>query len=308
MKLGISIPDFSAHGGINIIIEWANRLNKYFDVTLFCLNKPVNRHWMPVTCKVSRGPEGINKMDAFIITSPHTVGWYKYLKGIKVFCFVQNIEHLFRPHDEAWRKLCFQFYELDCDKFYLANWNKEYLKNGDLYKVRNCANFDLFNNANSRRKKQILIEGIVPTNPTKDIFYIGQQIAERYHKQGFKIVSYGQLPYKSSFVEYYQKPNLDIIKKLYNESMLFVKCSLMDAMSTSPIEAGACNTPVIRYIEQGDDNLNEFNCYKSPYITGDLDIMVDNMAYHQELANNHVAELIDYTWDDQILEIKNVIE
>ena len=47
MKIALTIPGFSAHGGINVILEWANRLSEFHDVTL--ITSKLGKHqWYPL--------------------------------------------------------------------------------------------------------------------------------------------------------------------------------------------------------------------------------------------------------------------
>ncbi len=276
MKIAITIPGFSQHGGINVILEWANRLTEWHDVTLIS-NKLGKHQWYPLSPKVKVTTDiYVVKYDCLIITSPH----FAYLLDSKrlpkkVFVFMQMLENLFRPQDKAWQRACDKFYKAGHPMFYISEWNHEETKRNninDCY-IGNGVNFDLFpleyDNYSDKRFNTIIVEGVEPTNETKDVDYIGARVAAELKRMyGFKVLGYAQKEpkkYLEVFDEFVIKPDLNTLNRLYSQSWLFIKATKCDARSTAPLEAATKQCVVVRGINRGDDDLDVSNCYKTDY-------------------------------------------
>ena len=319
-KIAITIPGFSPHGGINVIIEWANQLSRWHDVTLIS-DSLQNNHWYPVKTKVTTDI-WLQPYDALIVTSPH----FSHLLGDlptsiygdftgKRFVFCQMLEHLFRPNDKAWQKRCEAFYNAEFPMFYISRWNRGEMgrKNDEDLYVQNGINFELFpiENPEKSDRLHVLIEGWEPGNPTKDVKYLGAQIG-RYVKQKYNayVMAYGgkTLKFKPQYCsEYRFKPDLKTLNDLYSRAHILVKASRFDASSTVPFEAATKNCVTVRGIERGDDALIDgFNCYKRGYNLDQLIEAVDKAVItdNSRLISNFREHLSYWTWE-RILEDVN---
>ena len=72
MKLLITLPGVSVHGGIRVILEWANRLSKWHEVTIYSLTNQ-RPDWFNINRNVRYVTQFERFHDALIITSPHTI-------------------------------------------------------------------------------------------------------------------------------------------------------------------------------------------------------------------------------------------
>lgn len=272
MKIALTIPGFSAHGGINVILEWANRLSEFHEVTL--ITSKLGKHqWYPLEKAVKVTTDiYLKKYDCLIICSPHHSFLLesKHLPE-KCFVFMQMLEDKFKPQDIAWQRACKAFYNAKYPMFYISEWNYEEIKRSndqDVY-LGNGVNFDLFPLETPEKENVILVEGWEPSNPTKDVDYVGAKVAKELKKlYGCKVLAYSQLPCKEYMEvpdEYHVKPNLETLNNLYRRAKIFIKATKCDARSTAPLEAATKQCVVVRGIDRGDDDLDVSNCYKTDY-------------------------------------------
>lgn len=326
MNIAITIPGFSAHGGINVIIEWANQLSKWNQVTLIT-EKLTNNHWYPVSDRVRVTTDlWLEQYDCLIITSPH----FSYMCGDlpeliygqftgKRYVFMQMLEHMFRPGDRVWVKKCNEFYHAPFPMFYISKWNYAELgrTNPDDVYVQNSINPDLFSFEEPEKDfKTVCVEGWEPTNQTKDINHLGAATA-KYLKQkyGFHILSYGAKPIKfrpQACSEYYKMPNLERILDIYRRSFLLVKATVCDASSTVPFEAATKNCLTIRAISRGDDSLiHGYNClkgaYKLDWLISACDEAIFNSDGRERMLNNFRDQLKRNSWEVIFEDVNDVL-
>lgn len=298
-KLLITIPAFGPHGGLNVIIQWANRLTKWYDVYLYVLN---GKHNNPSWCKVSPdvkicGPEKIWECDIVILTSPHSAHLIDLiLPHQKCFLFLQMLEHTFRPWDVNWLAMCKKFYKADFPMFSISEWNMNVLSyvfnrkhlfystlssKANTHYITNGIDLEQFPIIRAPKDGvTVLIEGWEPgDNPTKDIHNIGPKVAARLREEGYRIIAFSGLPLrtmKNVPHEYFRAPDLKTLNELYTRATILIKATMYDARSTAPIEAMTKGTAVIRAIMQGDDDLSGGedgvvkNCWKSGYDENEL--------------------------------------
>lgn len=277
MKIFITIPDFSLHGGIRIILEWAHRLTRWHDVHLHVLKGPLQCDWFPLNPKIKVVPlEEMKHCDLLIITSPHSVHLTEHMHcPNKVVLFMQMAEHLFRPQDRVWLQRCMDFYRSPYPMIAISRWNIEllshqFIRKAPTFHVGNGVNLDHFPlEMPTKDGRTVLVEGWESLNPSKDPEQIGPKVADRLKKRGYRIVAFSQSPLrtmKTVPAEYYQRPNLETLNQLYREATILLKASRFDARSCSPIEAMTKGTPTVRAIIEGDDDLlHGHNCLRSGY-------------------------------------------
>ena len=154
------------------------------------------------------------------------------------------------------------------------------------------------------------------SNPTKDIDYVGAQVAERLRDEGYRIIAYGarrlkhlrRVPH-----QYIEKPSLQQLNELYMRATIMIKATRYDARSTSPIEAMTKGTVTARAIIEGDDDLeHEINCLKVGYNVRDLHAAALRLLRDADLRNRLAKNCADHIevncdWDKTMFEINEII-
>lgn len=324
MKVLLTIPGVGRHGGVRVILEWANRLTKWHDVTLLSLvrQKP---DWFKVNPKVKwiYHPQAARGMDIAIITSPHTIHWIETIKAKKKFLFCQMAEHLFRPDQHKWLERCHAFYTSQYPMISISQWNIALFKNefgrtGETHYVGNGVNLDDFPiSTKPKDGKTILVEGWVSHNQAKDVDYIGPKVALRLKQEyGYHIIAYSQLPNTTGYLpdEYYCKPDLKTMNELYERATIMIKASRYDARSCAPLEAMTKGTVTVRAVIQGDDDLTDSfpngNCFRCGYDENELyELSIAAMRYSRldQMADNCRKYVQTYTWDYWMERINNIL-
>lgn len=302
MNLLIITPSLnSRHGGIRIIVEWANRLSKFHNVMLHSMKGEKSCDWLNISSDVTLvGSSGIRYADIVLLTSPHTVGFASMIKpSQKCFIFCQMHEALFKPDDQVWQNLCRHFYTLPYPMFAISEWNIKtfevsYGRKVKTYYISNGVNFDDFPvKLRKKHGKVILLESPEPTNPTKDISRIALQVAAHFKTKGYKIIGYGLIHpriFGGVMDEFYVKPDLSLMNRLYERASVMIKCTKYDARSTAPMEAMTKGCVTVRGIIQGDDDLTSDNSVRCAYdlekVKIGASVVLDNPRILDELRDN----------------------
>ncbi len=280
MKIFITTPSFAIHGGIRIILEWANRLTKWHDVTLHSLSGD-QCTWFVLDPKVKvQNSPGMAGQDCLIITSPHSIDFDgRDDTPDKVFIFAQMAEHLFCDVNADWYPLwydkCLRFYTSKRTMFSISEWNRKlfYELGRDIksktHAIWNGVNFEHFPiSYRPKDGKIILVEGWECTNPSKDIDNIGPKVAARLKAEGYFIAAYSQKKLRTMREVpnvYWHKPDLATLNDLYEKATILIKATKYDARSCSPLEAMTKGTITVRAIIEGDDDLNDDNSIRVGY-------------------------------------------
>src|ERR1043166_8222752 len=308
MNVALTIPSFAVHGGIRIILEWANRLAENHSVTLRLLNPSFPRHWFPIDprIRVTDNDFFIRNCDLLIITSPHAAHYLDpSLSSLRTVIFLQMMEHLFRPGDKTWHAACEKLYRADRPMILISNWNQAILHDdfgrlNSTHYVGNGINFDHFpvdpaSGWEVSPQKTVLIEGSRGCkNPTKDPACIAPLVARRLKQAGYRIVGYGArspVRYSGVFHKFHVCPDFATLNRIYSEATILLKASRYDARALAPLEAMTKGVPTARAIIQGDDDLIDGeNCLRCDYNEDALYRCADNLlkddALRAQLSDN----------------------
>ena len=312
MKIFMTCPALTPHGGIRVILEWANRLS--VDNTVYLrTNDRQDCDWFPISksVQIAYTDKHLQDCDCLIISSPHGIRYqYNQKAPKKKVIFMQMLEHYFRPLDKEWQKLCAEFYLSDNPVIAISQWNIDYLnslgRRGKTFYVGNGVNLNHFPvSMKEKDGKTVLVEGWVPTNPSKDSARIAQKVAKRLADKGYTILAYSQRPYDHSEFEpheYYCRPNNNTLNDLYERANILIKATKYDARSCAPMEAMTKGTVTARAIMQGDDDLvHGVNALRCGY---DEDSLFDNALSllsdnnRREVMAQRCREYVQlYTWD-----------
>jgi hypothetical protein len=308
MKILITIPGFSPHGGIRVILEWANRLQKLGnEVTLLCSGKVTEIDWFKNTVPIVTNVIA-SKYDCLIITSPHDVNLLDSYHPKKKFVFVQMLEHLFNPTNINFYEKCVKFYRADCPMFAISKWNIESMtydfgRAGKTIYIGNGINLDDFPISHKEKDyKTILLESPEPTNCAKDVDRLALKFGSDLKQSGYRITGYGiKKPESDIFDEFIVKPDLPTLNRLYEDAFLMIKATRYDARSTAPIEAMTKGTVTLRAIGKGDDDLDSSNSFRCDYNENSLFIeltgIILNLNKIKSLQNNCRYYAQENNWD-----------
>jgi|694.fasta_scaffold18600_21 hypothetical protein len=310
MRIFIQSPNInSRHGGIRVINEWANRLQAFgHKVILYNQAGPVRCDWMTITCKIVNTTSLLDKSDLLIITSPHGAFLLAKDKPAKKVVFLQMLEHLFNITNKSFFDSCLALYTTKYPLISISQWNIKFLQNkyqrkGPIHYVGNGVNLDDFSISNKPKEGKIaLLESPEPTNMAKDTEKIAVQVAKNLIEKGWTIKGFGLQAAKDNiYTEYFTKPSLEIMNRLYDEATIMIKATKYDARSTAPLEAGTKGTVTIRGIIEGDDDLNDSNSFKTGYSYDKLFdatmFAINNPEQLKQRSENIKAHVQTYTWD-----------
>lgn len=310
MKIVFTCPALSPNGGIRVILDMAHELAKTHEVSLFCPEKVCN--WYIIKIQINDSLDNLKDADYLIISSPHHI----HLKDLKIkakmFSYVQMMEHLFYPRNQAFKNRAFRWYR-ELPVITISEWGFQEIQkmNRNVSLIGNGVNFDHFPIYNKKKDgKVILLESPIPFNPTKDKFRIALKVSKRLESLGYTVKGYGAI--NCPDIEFYQSPDLKTLNKLYREATILVKATVYDFRSTSPLEAGAKGCVTVRAINQGDDDLIDgFNCLRVKYNEEDLYkasvrlLKDDNLR--TSLAKNMIEYLKSNTWEVQAKKFTDII-
>lgn len=325
MNIYITCPGWSIpHGGIRIILEWANRLTEWHDVYLYNTQNQKHCSWFQISKKVKLAGRSLRGMDCMIVTSPHSTKFIKRADApSKIFLFMQMLEHLFQPDDNInWQSQCREFYTAPYPMFSISQWNIDELKNvykrkSPIHYIGNGVNLEHFPIVREKKRNDIvLVEGWESDNPTKDPDGIAPQVAELLKRDGYRIIAYAGRPlkrYQDVPHEYYLQPSLYVLNKLYERATILLKASKLDARACAPMEAMTKGTVTARAIIKGDDDLlNGINCSRTAYHAGELYLAAKQLLELPNLravyAEAGWAHLQSDSWDFWMKKINDILE
>ncbi len=312
MKILITCPGLSPHGGIRIILEWANRLQDLgHKVTLLCKEKECS--WFNIRVPICQNVL-FNVFDCLIVTSPHDVHLLDQPKPLKKFVFMQMLEHLFNPTNIKFYEQCIKFYTTKYPLISISKWNidslqKDFGRTGVIHYVGNGINLEDFPIRDVvRTNNTILLESPEPTNNAKDVDRLALKVGTYLKQLGYRITGYGiKKPNSDIFDEFIIKPDLLTLNRLYEDAFLMIKATRYDARSTAPIEAMTKGCVTVRAIEKGDDDLNEDNSFRCGYNFTDLQQLAEKATDDYSRADICRSYAQSISWDNIMPQINSIL-
>jgi glycosyltransferase involved in cell wall biosynthesis len=299
------------HGGIRVIIEWANHLANFHKVFLLVQNGPLKCDWKSVDVPVIRKPI---PADCLIVCSPHGIEFMLSIYPFKrKFVFCQMLEHMFQPDYSEWSRVCHLFYSAPYTMFSISKWNMDYMNRiYDTYYIGNGINLIDFPISEKQKDfKTVVIESPEPGNPCKDVNRLALRVASRLQKEGYEIIGYGNTRPQMSF-EFHVNPSLQKLNDLYERATILIKATKYDARSTAPIEAMTKGTVTARAIIQGDDDLiHGKNCLRCDYDEESLYKISKYLLTHEEETRFYADACRKYakenTWEKVINQVNEIL-
>lgn len=318
MRIFITCPNINSHhGGIRVILEWANRLQDFgHEVIVYDQNKHLKCTWFDLKARVVNNTYLLSKCDCLIVTSPHAYNLLQSQFNGKRFVFLQMMEDMFNPKRTSFNNQCKVLYNAPYPLISISQWNmrdlvQKYKRRAETHYVGNGVNLNDFPISRKPKSgKVILLESPEPTNWTKDINKLAIKVAERLAFEGYIIKGYGfKQPSEKIFTEFHVKPSLETLNKLYEEATILLKATKYDARSTAPMEAMTKGTVTVRGIIEGDDDLNESNSFRCGYDFNEL-YLTTKKALTSDLTEkrqNCIQYVQQYSWDYWMEKINTII-
>ena len=327
MNILIISPSLNIHGGIRVLVEWANHLHKRgHSVTLQIESGPIvpPNNWIDIDTGVSVMPGAFWKPNGFDIAVAGTPNIANRLDSAtttaKKFFLLQMAEDLFAPGTRGYVQQCLQSYRVRMPIIGISKWVEEYVRQkgrgeGVMHYIGNGVS-DHFQPGKKDEQLTVLAEGWHGYNPAKDTYQLTAKVAKHLkQKYNASILAYSQFRcqhHSDVPDEYYTSPGTEQIKMLYQRAHFMVKATRYDARSCAPVEAMACGTPTVRALVKGDDDLIDgFNCIRGGYDLESLIFNAEKMAedtgLRDKLASNGLAyRKQNLSWDYWMREVEKI--
>lgn len=345
LKILIISPSLNIHGGVRVLVEWANGLTRRgHDVTLqslqgyFPLKNGKLNEWIKIHPDVDFQTGSTvfpdSAFDVAIAGSPDIAHWLNASRfTARKYLFLQMCEEMFTPDNKAYVDKCIAAYRLKMPILSISKWNiekilMEYGRNPDypMHYIGNGVSDD-FKPGIKDDGLTILVEGWVGYNYAKDTEAIAPKVAKRLkEKYNTRIIAYSQFPkdtrqfgnlpflqYQDVPDEYYVSPDTKTIITLNQRAHLLIKASRDDARSCAPVEAMKCGTPTARAITNGDDDLiHGLNCLRCEYDENKLFTIAEQLILDEKLQSELRSNGLEYAekylnWDKWMQEIEQII-
>lgn len=326
MRFFLTCPTLAPHGGIRVILEWANRLAQRGHQVVLRVTDPRGCGWFALDERVyiAEDDGALRSSQCLIVCSPHGADYLTRPDApARRFAFMQMAEHLFRPRDKAWQRQCQKFYRTPHPLILLSRWNETMLRGagraGPVHYVGNGVNLDDFPiDARAKDGRAVLVEGWTPENPTKDWDRIGPQVAARLGRMGWEVLAYGRHepkhddPYRAVPTEFVARPSRARLSELYQRATILIKASHCDARACAPMEAMTKGTVTVRAIDQGDDDLvHNVNCLRTPYDVEALFAAAKLLLVNDQLRERLAAACLEYvtehSWDGVMDQVEQIL-
>ena len=320
------------HGGVRIIVEWANHLSRRDHAVTLQIIRPAGYRWdnwidIDSTVRIQVGQAiNLNGYDIAVATFPAAaLAMDADSSFCKKFYFLQMLENLFDPNP-AWHNLCFQSYKVKMPIIGISKWVEEEVRkhrgDGKMYYVGNGVSDD-FKPGQKDEGLTVLVEGWGGYNDAKDVDLLAPRVAEVLHREyGAKIIAFSQFPlsfhkkakqYEYILSEYHEAPNREALVRLYQRPDIMIKGTICDARSCAPVEAGKCGTITVRAIRNGDDDLiDQYNCLKCDYdftlFLENAKLLIENKDFRLHLQSNMLEYAArELSWETRMNEIENIL-
>lgn len=318
-RVFMTCPTLRPHGGVRVILEWANRLPNVV------LRVPAAEtiEWGRIAphVKVATDDTDLASCGVLIVTSPHGDAYLDHPDAPdRRFVFLQMMEHMFRISRRDWVKRCYELYLRPEPLVLISDWNERTMREevgrtGEILRVGNGVNLKQFPIERvAKRDDVVLVEGWNPGNRTKDIGRIAHLVADRLKADGCTILAYDRRPpqeHRRTCDEFHVRPDLATMNDLYRRATILVKASRWDARACAPMEAMTKGTVTARAIIEGDDDLTPENSLRTLYHQDALyraaRRLLDDTGLRNELADNCLRYAEEHSWDKVMPRIRETL-
>lgn len=315
MKILILAPSLAIHGGVRVIVEWANHLaERGHEVVLQVIDPSKDRSWIAINEAVDLrfGQASDWTCDVVLATTPPLAVMISQMDlRAKRFYLLQMAEDIFW-NDKRWLETCLKSYQVSFPVIGISQWVQSYIESkgrkAPTYYIGNGVSRD-FQPGKKDKGLTVLVEGWIGYNYAKDQDAIGPKVAKRLkEKYGARIVAFSQFPLRNApaklfpvheeYDEYYTAPSGAELVQLYQRATIMVKASRFDARSCAPVEAMSCGTVTARALMRGDDDLyHGINCLRCGYDEEQLFGIASRLIEDKQLQATLQARGLKYRED-----------
>lgn len=346
MKINVIVPFTFMTGGIRVVFEYCNRLKKRgYDVKIYVpmiaysfKNRGVlgiiNRlkeslgntfkrgkrvNWFDLNVEIKLVPYICNTFirdaDICIATAWPTAYDVERLnkkKGKKVY-FIQ--------HYEVWsgkKELVDNSYRLDLNQIVIAKWLKNLMKenfNKESKLIYNGIDESEFYFGDKPKNKDIVIS-ILYHNLEWKGFSDGIKAIELVKKKypNIKVKAFGtekglDIP---EYIEFYENPKRDTLKKIYIESDIYVFPSRNEGWGLTIIEAMACkccvigtNTGALSEVGKNNENSLISKPMDIESLSNDIIKVIEDDKLRKKLSNNGFELALNFEWNKSVDKLEN---
>ena len=247
MKIAYLIPGSGVSGGIAVICQHANRLQKRgHDVYLISEVPPTSIEWFPNQKVPIIGLKDFpNDLDILIATGWSTSFHVADLQARYKFYFVQSDERRFHPEDSDWYHITTLSYLLNFKYFTEAKWIQKWLLEDFGHKAELIANGldpELFHPAKpyipKTRKPRILLEGSI-TLPYKGMD-LAFEVVRELDAEVWCVSSHGRPKPGWKVNRFFEQIDMTDMKHIYSSCDILLKLSRVEGFPCPPMEMMAC--------------------------------------------------------------------
>lgn len=304
MKILILCPSLNPHGGVRVIVEWANGLaRRGHDVALFVQHGRY-QDWITIDGSVGvqyGGHWSANDYEVVIATTPPlALDLDSRRTPARKFYLLQMAEHLFSSPNNPYSKQAIQSYNVKMPIIGISRWvetvmKREFGRTAPTYYIGNGVSSHFKPGGKRDKGLTVVVADWEGYNHAKDVQAIGPRVAQALKEEyGARIIGWSSQPLatmKDTPDEYYHRVSTEKLVEIYQRATFVIKASMYDARSTAPVEAMACGVPTARAIYLGDDDLyhgiNAFVCgYNYEELLGISRRMAEDENLRKRLSDN----------------------
>ncbi len=316
LKIVYAVPSIGISGGIAVILRHINILQSLgCDVSVLSFNKPPSNNYkwfnnkVPVFQLKEKNSHLLNEIDILVATHWTTAFFMDLAEARRKIYFVQSDERRFDPQDKETIELIQSSYTVKSEYMTEAIWIQRWLKEEfghDTYYVPNGIDLNIFHKTKplepKGNKPRILIEGAI------DVWFKGMEDAYRAVKDldcELWIISCQGKPKKHwKYDKFFEKVDFHKMKKIYSSCDIFLKMSRVEGFFGPPMEAMACECPVVvgkvtgydEYIKDGDNALvveqGDFQAAKKA-----IEKLIADKELRQKLIANGKETVQKWSWE-----------
>lgn len=314
MKIGYIVPSCSVSGGMAVICQHVNRLQKrgHFTVMLSTVAvQPMN--WFPnQNVPIHNILDWTMELDVVVATSWSTAFWLYQVPSTTKCYFVQSDETRFHADNSRWQHLTAMTYLLRVNYFTEARWIRTWLKENfdhDAALVPNGLDRNIFHACEpfspKIKKGRVLLEGAIGL-PYKGMTEAFEAVAP-LDVEIWCVSSYGTPKNGWRCDRFFEHVPMVDMKRIYSSCDILLKLSRVEGFFGPPMEMMACG---------GASVVGKVTGYDEYIVDGHNALVVDPLNIQEarsaveQLLNDHGLKqrlieagrqtVKDWEWDSSI--------
>lgn len=326
MKICYLIPGCGVSGGIAVVCQHANRLQKRgHTVFLVCESSERRMDWFPGQQVPIIGLEDFpDDADALIATSWSTSFRVSVLPARHKFYFVQSDETRFHPTGSIWEHLTRLSYTVGFNYLTEARWIQKWLMDGfghEATLVPNGLDGQLFHPTEPLEPKgsrpRILLEGAIglPYKGMREAFAAVSEL----DAEVWCVSSYGKPESRWRCDRFFEQVPMAEMRRVYSSCDILLKLSRVEGFFGPPMEMMACGGCVVvgkvtgydEYIEDGVNAL-VVEADRPDQAAAAIRRILEEPGLRDRLIENGLHTAAQWQWEPSIdkleARLKSVVE